>query len=838
MAEGGEVGGATGLHGKPQTRAELIVALSRASQTALEQASSYLYASYSLKAHPDEGGLTAPQARLVRDWKRRLEAAGAGQLASFAQAAGLRGVLDGERTVPPASVVVEPFSDQLVDRLADPGPAGDHLAGAAAELPSRVIDAAARELSVRVPRVDALAGWLRDTDGQPTDPAAGLAEIGGQYRAATGEAAQRGLPFDPVRPVAANPTVEDRSPPHTVIGDELTRRVAELFNGAWEATLLALARSGSIAGADADRADHDRDAAARTAGQLLSSVVRTLGEALSRLPVGGAHAPGVRAGATFADLRVGSGLTPPPSPEERLWRIALDATRLVIEPGLPSEVREAAAALQDLACSSVPADDSPRRAARVAELQRIQASRPAGIHAVANGPYLVTNVDNLVTALGEPIPTLPSMALCRCGQSQRKPFCDGTHARVEFTDLKDPNRVADHRDSYPGLQATIYDNRGICAHSGFCTDRLPTAFRLGVEPFVAPSGGRLDDLVTAVRACPSGALSYGIEGKEARDQVDQRRPARIEVSHDGPYRITGGILLTGADGDEVSRNAGGSGEHYSLCRCGQSQNKPFCSGMHWYVDFHDPPPAEDPTLFQWVGGLPALLRMTRIFYSKYVPEDPLLAPLFANMSPDHPERVAAWLSEVFGGPSFYSEQFGGYTRMVSEHIGKNITEAHRSHWVSLLCRAADDAHLPADPEFRGAFVAYLEWGSRIAVENSAVGARPPEGMPVPRWWWVCDATPSARVSAIAPQETEVEAPVVLPADGEPVSFERHVKSMFRDRDRRSMRFAFDLWSYDDVRERGAAILGRLRNGTMPCDGAWPEEKIQVFQRWFDSGMPA
>ena len=126
-----------------------------------------------------------------------------------------------------------------------------------------------------------------------------------------------------------------------------------------------------------------------------------------------------------------------------------------------------------------------------------------------------------------------------------------------------------------------------------------------------------------------------------------------------------------------------------------------------------------PTLFEWAGGAPALLRMTTIFYEKYVPEDPLLGPLFADMSPDHPERVAAWLGEVFGGPRSYSEHFGGYDRMVSRHIGKTLREEQRARWVQLLCRAADDAGLPTDPEWRAAFVAYLEWGSRIAVELAA-----------------------------------------------------------------------------------------------------------------------
>jgi hypothetical protein len=72
---------------------------------------------------------------------------------------------------------------------------------------------------------------------------------------------------------------------------------------------------------------------------------------------------------------------------------------------------------------------------------------------------------------------------------------------------------------------------------------------------------------------------------------------------------------------------------------------------------------------------------------------------------------------------------------------------------------------------------------------------------------------------------------------EPLSFETNVRPMFRDRDRRSMEFAFDLWSYDDVSEHADAILGRLKAGTMPCDGAWPREQVDLFQRWVDSRKP-
>ena len=71
-----------------------------------------------------------------------------------------------------------------------------------------------------------------------------------------------------------------------------------------------------------------------------------------------------------------------------------------------------------------------------------------------------------------------------------------------------------------------------------------------------------------------------------------------------------------------------------------------------------------------------------------------------------------------------------------------------------------------------------------------------------------------------------------------ISYAQDIKPLFREGDRESMSTAFDLWSYDDVVQNSDAILGRLRDGTMPCDGAWPEEQVDVFQRWVDAGMPA
>jgi hypothetical protein len=100
---------------------------------------------------------------------------------------------------------------------------------------------------------------------------------------------------------------------------------------------------------------------------------------------------------------------------------------------------------------------------------------------------------------------------------------------------------------------------------------------------------------------------------------------------------------------------------------------------------------------------------------------------------------------------------------------------------------------------------------------------------------VCDAYPWSR--AHATDEVEPEAEITLPGVDEPVSFEAHVKPLLRQRDRDSMRFAFDLWSHEDVSTHAQEILARLRAGTMPCDGAWPADRVDVLARWATSGTP-
>ena len=421
------------------------------------------------------------------------------------------------------------------------------------------------------------------------------------------------------------------------------------------------------------------------------------------------------------------------SAAERVWELAQAATvlrtRLGRNGGCPPELAEATAALQDLACQLVPRDEA---ASRRDLLWHLQSGLPASIQAELNGPYLVTNVPRLTDHLGATSLPLPQLALCRCGNSEIKPMCDGSHAATGFTDDKDPGRVPDRRDTYEGQQLTIYDNRGICQHSGFCTDRLSAVFRTSTEPFVAPSGGRMDEIIRAVRDCPSGALSYGVDGREARDQVDwgSTRPPAIEVTQDGPYRVTGPVIILGPDGSAEPRSQGASLEHCALCRCGHSRNKPFCSGMHWYVGFHDPvsPAGHEPTLFEYAGGLPALTRMTRLIYEKHVPADQGLAPHFANMLPGQPQRLADWLAHALGGPIMTRPDSD--LRQAIGFGSDDLGAEQRARWVTLATTAADEAGLPADAAFRAALSSCLDWASRAALDPPD-----PEALQAAIWDW-------------------------------------------------------------------------------------------------------
>ena len=203
-----------------------------------------------------------------------------------------------------------------------------------------------------------------------------------------------------------------------------------------------------------------------------------------------------------------------------------------------------------------------------------------------NGPYYLVfgeepePVPFLRRADGSSCSTVRAVALCRCGQSRNKPLCDGTHGTVGFSDARLEPRSPDRRTTYAGPKIAIHDNRGLCAHIGHCTEGLSAVFREEGEPWIDAAGATAEAIAATVRRCPSGALGYSVDGVEA---TDRDAPPAVTALRDGPYAVTGGIELVG-----VAFGEGASREHYTLCRCGASRNKPFCDGSHWEVGFRDP----------------------------------------------------------------------------------------------------------------------------------------------------------------------------------------------------------------------------------------------------------
>jgi len=201
-----------------------------------------------------------------------------------------------------------------------------------------------------------------------------------------------------------------------------------------------------------------------------------------------------------------------------------------------------------------------------------------------NGPYIVENLETLENSKGKPIPKGGFVALCRCGKSSTKPFCDGTHIKINFTDEKADDRVPDKMDDYVGKNITIHDNRGVCAHRGHCTTLSPNVFRIdwakeGKDRWIDPDGEDVEKIIKTINICPSGALSYTKDGVLHKNL---NHKSKIIVSKDGPYDIEGELEYEDDDGNKPE-----SKEHYTLCRCGASKNKPFCNGQHWHIKFRD-----------------------------------------------------------------------------------------------------------------------------------------------------------------------------------------------------------------------------------------------------------
>lgn len=218
----------------------------------------------------------------------------------------------------------------------------------------------------------------------------------------------------------------------------------------------------------------------------------------------------------------------------------------------------------------------------------------ARVTVTPNGPYQVDGVRSVTRRRpvtsddGKPmtwrtvarLATEDTMWLCRCGNSENKPFCDGSHNRVGFdgTESAPPTTYAERERRYEGSGIVVRDDRSLCAHAGFCVNRVSDVWKM------ARSGATEDSVVRTqviqmIEHCPSGALSFSLDDDEI---VEPELPVEIAVIDDGPLWLTGGIPVERSDGAPVeTRN------RVVLCRCGHSINKPFCDGSHAKSGFED-----------------------------------------------------------------------------------------------------------------------------------------------------------------------------------------------------------------------------------------------------------
>jgi hemoglobin len=145
-----------------------------------------------------------------------------------------------------------------------------------------------------------------------------------------------------------------------------------------------------------------------------------------------------------------------------------------------------------------------------------------------------------------------------------------------------------------------------------------------------------------------------------------------------------------------------------------------------------------PTMYEFAGGEDGLHRLEERFYSLVLADD-LLQPLFGAGQPQHVDHLTAFTAESFGGPDRFSRELG-FQHLIDVHRGLHITEPQRRRFVELYLRALDDVGIGDDPDFRAAVLEHLEFGTRVALQNS--NAETDDDLhplrEVPRWTWAGD----------------------------------------------------------------------------------------------------
>lgn len=200
------------------------------------------------------------------------------------------------------------------------------------------------------------------------------------------------------------------------------------------------------------------------------------------------------------------------------------------------------------------------------------------IKCAPNGPLLVEGKLTFLGPDGQSIEHEGKMALCRCGASQKKPYCDGSHAKAGFSDENQSDPDKNQKRPYSSEKVTVKYNRELCTHAARCVDNLKQVFDPEKKPWIQPEQASPDQVMATVKKCPSGALTFESAGQE-EIEFGYTEEA-IKIGKNGPYYVEGPVELA-----DVSFAKGAAKDHYALCRCGQSRNKPFCDGYHHDIGF-------------------------------------------------------------------------------------------------------------------------------------------------------------------------------------------------------------------------------------------------------------
>ncbi len=178
------------------------------------------------------------------------------------------------------------------------------------------------------------------------------------------------------------------------------------------------------------------------------------------------------------------------------------------------------------------------------------------------------------------------MALCRCGHSKKKPFCDGSHVEAGFVseppheDIR--NKPHEYRGNLDGKEVVVSYTPVLCGHIGACHHLAPDVFKPGERPWVTLEEGQLKDVMAVMKNCPSGALSISVDGEDLHHEyLGRGDEVALKIVQNGPYIVSNVALDAAFNGERASQ------KKYILCRCGMSKNKPFCDGTHYEENWDD-----------------------------------------------------------------------------------------------------------------------------------------------------------------------------------------------------------------------------------------------------------